>query len=65
LRCGSGITGFGGAWGVVPVVLGAPCALSCTPPSLAFGAGFGTGTFCADEGIARTARDADINSANP
>ncbi len=51
--------------GRLPVVFGAPCALICTPPSRAFGAGFGTGTFCADEGIARPASDADINSANP
>jgi hypothetical protein len=44
---------------------GAPCALICTPPSRAFGAGFGTGTFCADEGIATPARDAVTNSASP
>src|SRR5215218_2032414 len=64
LRCGSGITGFGG-W-VAPVVIGPfweSCALICTPPSRALGAGFGIGTFCEKEGVAAPATDAAMASA--
>src|SRR3954469_1102917 len=67
LRWGSGITGFGGAC-VAPVVVGPfweSCALICTPPSRAFGAGFGIGTFCESEGGAAAATDAATTSASP
>jgi len=69
LRRGSGITGFGGAVGVVPVVIGAFCwsdAVNWTPR--AFGAGFGTGTIgaeavCADDGAAMLTTDKAISNA--
>src|SRR4051812_21782442 len=65
LRRGSGITGFGGGWGA-PVVIGPfweSCALSCVP-SRPFGAGFGTGTFCAEDGVAMATMDAAVSSAS-
>jgi hypothetical protein len=66
LRFGLGITGVGGVW-VVPVVIGPlfSCALICTPPSRAFGAGFGTGTVCESAGIAKPAMDVAIKRASP
>src|SRR5882724_789078 len=57
LRCGLGITGFGGVC-VAPVVIGPfceSCALICTPPSRAFGAGFGIGTVCEKPDVAAPA----------
>jgi len=66
LRRGSGITGLGGGAWVAPVVIGGFCgsdALICTP-SRAFGAGFGIGTFCAEDGAANAVRDAAISSAS-
>jgi hypothetical protein len=63
-RRGSGITGFGGAIGVVPVVIGAFCwsdAVSWTPR--AFGAGFGIGTICAEHGVATLTTDTAISNA--
>jgi hypothetical protein len=45
LRRGSGMTGFGGVW-VAPVTAG---PLADAAPSRPFGAGFGTGTVCAND----------------
>jgi hypothetical protein len=62
LRFGLGMTGFGGAW-VAPVVVGTlSCALICTLPSRALGAGFGTGTVCEKAGAATAVA---ISSASP
>src|SRR5215218_8569595 len=66
LRCGSGITGLGGAC-VAPVVIGPfweSCALICVP-SRPLGAGFGTGTFCEKPGLGAPATEAAITSASP
>ena len=62
LRCGSGITGSGGVADVAPVVSGRFCAsdaLICVL-SRPFGAGFGTGTVCADDSVAAPATEAVI-----
>src|SRR4029453_8347631 len=71
LRFGSGITGLGGL-GVAPVVVGAlSCALICTLPSRALGAGFGTGagfgagTACEKAGVAKPAIDVAIKRGSP
>ena len=61
------MTGFGGAW-VAPVVTGAFCGIlraHLHVPSRPFGAGFGTGTVCAEAGVAAPATDAAISSASP
>jgi hypothetical protein len=65
-RRGSGITGSGGDAEVAPVVIGAFCgseALIWTPPR-AFGAGFGIGTVCAQDGVTTLIKEAAISSAN-
>src|SRR5947209_13084907 len=52
-RRGSGMIGSGGVAEVAPVVIGALCgsdALIWMLPLRAFGAGFGTGTICAEPG---------------
>src|ERR1700742_693710 len=61
LRRGSGITGSGGWVWAAAVVIG-PEALSWT--SRPFGAGFGTGTFCAEQGTAPIT-NAAISTAKP
>jgi hypothetical protein len=67
LRRGSGITGFGAAAWVAPVVAGPFCgsdALIWTP-SRAFGAGLGSGTLWADAGIAVAVTKAAVSNAMP
>src|SRR5262245_49084695 len=67
LRRGSGMTGVGGCCCVAPVVIGFSaggiwfCALS---RSRAFGAGFGTGTVCAEEDVTPAATEAATSSAS-
>jgi hypothetical protein len=71
LRRGSGITGSGGACGVVPVTDGPRCAASAEygGPLRALGADLGTGMLCggtgavcAANGMASKATEAAINS---
>src|ERR1700746_506196 len=62
LRRGSGMIGLGGASGVVAVGVGALRASLICVPSRPFGAGFGTGTVCADKGAANATTVAAIRS---
>jgi hypothetical protein len=61
------MTGLGGGVMVAaPVVSGPPfCASLICVPSRPFGAGFGTGTFCADDGVTAAKVNVAITSANP
>src|ERR1700740_3233277 len=65
-RRGSGITGSG-TEAVAPVVIGPLCESEApvSPPLRAFGAGLGTGTVCADDGIVMPVRNAAITTASP